>query len=100
MSTQSEGRAAGNVTAPDPDAEREIDLRRVWARVKRQWWVVAVGVVAGIVVGALYSVSGGSQYNATATIAPGQAFNPGGNNAVLTYLSNQTAVDRIARSEA
>ena len=100
MSMRTEARATGNAPAPDLDAEREIDLRRVWDGIRRQWWIVAVGVAAGVLVGALYSVSGGSQYEATATIAPGQAFNPGGNNAVLTYLTNQTAVNQIATSES
>src|SRR5262245_30911079 len=99
MSTQTEGRATGNSPTPDLDAERDIDLRRAWARIRRPWWLAALGVAIGIVVGALYSVRGGSLYEAQATIAPGQAFNPGGNNAVLTYLTNQTAINQIATSE-
>jgi uncharacterized protein involved in exopolysaccharide biosynthesis len=99
MSTQLEGRVTGNSPSPDPEAEREIDLRRVWDGVRRQWWIVALGVVAGIVVGALYSLSGGSVYEATARIAPGQAFNPSGNQPVQSYLTNLDAINAIATSE-
>ena len=100
MSTQTEGRVTGNSAPPDPEAEREVDLRRIWAGVRRQWWIVAAGVAAGIVLGALYSVSGGTLYEATARIAPGQAFNPGGNQPVQTYLTNLDAINSIATSEA
>jgi hypothetical protein len=84
---------------PGTEAEREIDLVAVGRGVLALWWVVALGVVGGAVVGALFSLSGASVYQATATVAPGQAFNPSGGTAVLTYLTNQAAVDSIARSE-
>ena len=100
MTSQMESRtAAGGPPPVDPDAEREIDLRRIWDRIRRQWWIVAAGVAVGVVVGALYSVSGGSLYEATARIAPGQAFNPGGSQAVQTYRTNLDAIRTIATSE-
>src|SRR4029077_12945853 len=44
------------------------------------------------------SLGGGSLYEATARIAPGQAFNPSGTSPVLTYLTNATAINEIATS--
>src|SRR5215212_6464056 len=85
--------------AADLEAEREIDLGRLRDAALAQWWVIVAGVVGGIVLGALYSVSGGSVYEATARIAPGQAFNPGGSSPVLTYLTNPVAINEIATSE-
>jgi uncharacterized protein involved in exopolysaccharide biosynthesis len=100
MSIQTESRpATGEPPATDLGAEREIDLRAVWGGIRRQWWVVVAGVVAGIVLGALYSLSGGSSYEATAQLAPGQAFSPGGSQ-VLTYLTNPAAIHAIATSPA
>jgi uncharacterized protein involved in exopolysaccharide biosynthesis len=99
MSQQTEGRATGNSPGPDLEAERDIDLRGLWDRVRRQWWIVAAGVAVGVVLGALYSVSGGSVFEATARIAPGQAFNPSGNQPVQTYLTNLDAINAIATSE-
>jgi uncharacterized protein involved in exopolysaccharide biosynthesis len=86
--------------APDSEAEREVDLIALGRGLLRLWWIVVLGVVGGAIVGALFSLSGASTYEATARIAPGQAFNPGGSTAVLTYLSNRTAVNEIATSEA
>jgi uncharacterized protein involved in exopolysaccharide biosynthesis len=76
----------------DPGAEREIDLRGWWEAFRSRWWIAGIGLLAGIVVGALYSLSGGSSYTATALIAPGQIFNPNGSTPVLTYLTNQSAI--------
>ena len=90
----------GDPGAPDLGAEREIDLRG-WLDAFRSRWPIAVaGLVIGIIIGAIYSLPGGSTYSATALIAPGQAFNPAGNAAVLTYLTSQTAIDTIATSPA
>src|SRR5262245_18597538 len=83
----------------DPDAEREIDLRSWGRALARRWWIVVGGLVAGAIVGALITLSHGTRYEATARIAPGQAFNPSGNVAVLTYLTNKNAVNEIATSE-
>jgi uncharacterized protein involved in exopolysaccharide biosynthesis len=83
----------------DPDAEREIDLRRWWRAIVRRWWVVVLGLVIGAIIGGLFSLRGSGVYEATAIVAPGQAFNPSGGTAVLTYLTNQAAVNEIATSE-
>jgi uncharacterized protein involved in exopolysaccharide biosynthesis len=86
--------------AADLGAEREIDLRSWLDAFRSRWWIAAVGLVVGVVVGGLYSLTGGSTYTATALIAPGQAFNPSGNTPVLTYLTSQTAINAIATSPA
>jgi capsular polysaccharide biosynthesis protein len=88
------------MSALDPDAERDVDLARWGRALIRRWWILAAGLVIGAVIGALISLSGGTTYEATARIAPGQAFNPSGNVAVLTYLTNKTAVNELATSEA
>jgi capsular polysaccharide biosynthesis protein len=88
------------MSAPDPDAEREVDLARLRDIAVAQWWVILAGVVAGMVLGGLYSLSASGVYRATARIAPGQAFNPSGSSPVLTYLTNLTAINEIATSEA
>src|SRR6187549_626400 len=86
------------MTTADLDAEREVDLARWGRALVRQWWIVAAGLLGGIVLGALFSLSGGSLYEATARIAPGQAFNPSGTSPVLTYLTNANAINEIATS--
>jgi uncharacterized protein involved in exopolysaccharide biosynthesis len=84
----------------DLAAEREIDLRGWLNAALSRWWIAAIGLVIGIIIGAIYSLPGGSTYSATALIAPGQAFNPAGNAVVLTYLTSQTAINTIATAPA
>ncbi|HEY4346333.1 MAG TPA: Wzz/FepE/Etk N-terminal domain-containing protein [Gaiellaceae bacterium] len=84
--------------AVDLGAEREIDLRKWRDALVARWWIVGAGLAAGIVVGALYGLSGGSTFTASALIAPGQAFNPSGNTQVQTYLTSQSAINAIATS--
>jgi uncharacterized protein involved in exopolysaccharide biosynthesis len=85
----------GDQGVADLGAEREIDLRSWWEALRSRWWIAGIGLLAGIVIGALYSLSGGSTYNATALIAPGQIFNPSGSTPVLTYLTSQSAINTI-----
>jgi uncharacterized protein involved in exopolysaccharide biosynthesis len=87
-------------TAPvDLDAEREIDLSRWRDAVVRRWWIVASGLVGGIVVGALYSLGGGSVWEASTLLAPGQAFSPNG-SPVLVYQASPRSINDIATSES
>jgi uncharacterized protein involved in exopolysaccharide biosynthesis len=90
----------GDQVSTDPGAEREIDLRGWLDAFLSRWWIAAVGLVAGIVVGALYSLSGGSSYTASALIARGQAFNPGGTTPVLSYLSSPDAIQSYVTEPA
>jgi len=90
----------GNQAATDLGAEREIDLRRWADALLSRWWIMVAGLVIGVVIGAVYSLSsGGTSYTATALIARGQAFSPGGGNNVLSYLSNPLAIQTFATSE-
>src|ERR1043166_4883622 len=88
------------MSVPDTDigAEREVDLSRWGRALVAQWWIAAAGLVVGALIGAALSLSGGSVYDATSQVAPGQAFNPSGTSPVLTYLTNEAAINEIARS--
>src|SRR5919204_4931464 len=83
----------------DVDAEREIDLSRWKQAAVERWWLVAAGLVAGIVVGALLSLAGGSVWQASVLVAPGQAFSPNG-SPVLVYQSSPRNINNIATSES
>jgi hypothetical protein len=88
--------SAGNPPV-DLGAEREIDLRRWRDAVVSRWWCVAVGLVIGLVVGGLYSLSGASTYSSTVTIQPAQPFSPTG-GAVLNYSSSPLAINVLVSS--
>ena len=83
----------------DADAEREIDLGRWKQAAVERWWLVAAGLVAGVAVGALLSLAGGSVYQASVLIAPGQAFSPNG-APVLNYLSSPRGINDLVTSES
>src|SRR6516164_6291372 len=91
---------SGDKPAADLEAEREIDLRSWLDALRSRWWIAVAGLVIGAVIGGVYSLSGGSTFVATAFIAPGQAFNPSGNSPVLTYLTSQAAINKLATSAA
>lgn len=83
----------------DAGAEREIDLGRWKQAVAERWWIVVAGVVAGVAVGALLSLAGGSVWQASVLVAPGQAFSPNG-SPVLVYQSSPRNINDIATSES
>jgi uncharacterized protein involved in exopolysaccharide biosynthesis len=83
----------------DVNAEREIDLGRWKQAAIDRWWILAAGVVAGAIVGGLYSLSGGSVYQASALIAPGQPFSPNG-SPVLSYTSSPRGIEGIITAES
>jgi uncharacterized protein involved in exopolysaccharide biosynthesis len=83
----------------DAGVEREIDLGRWKQAAVQRWWLVAAGLVVGAVIGALYSLSGGSVWQASALIAPGQPFSPQG-SPVLSYTSSPRGIENVVTSEA
>jgi hypothetical protein len=82
------------------DAEREIDLARWRTALVARWWLLAAGLIAGAVIGVLFSFGGsGSIYKASSLISLGQPVSPGG--VVLQgFGQNPRAVSQITSSAA
>jgi uncharacterized protein involved in exopolysaccharide biosynthesis len=87
-------------SAPDLDAEREVDLGRWRTAIAARWWLPVVGLVAGAILGLLASVGGAQVYRAQALVALGQPFSPSGGSPVNSFATNPRAVSEIVRSEA
>jgi uncharacterized protein involved in exopolysaccharide biosynthesis len=87
------------MTAPDLNAEREVDLARWRAAVARRWWLLLVGLVLGAILGVLFSLRGGTTYKATALISLGHPTSPGG-ALVNGFGTNPRAVQQIVSSAA
>ena len=85
---------------PDPDAEREVDLRSVWERIAARWWLPVLGIVLGAILGFALALGGGKVYEAETLVAMGQPFSPNGGAPVQSFLANARAVSEIVRSEA
>jgi uncharacterized protein involved in exopolysaccharide biosynthesis len=84
----------------DPEAEQEVDFARYARMLARRWWLVAIGVVVGAVIGFLVSLGGTKLYSATSTIYLGQPYNPGGTSPIITLQTNPSAVGQIANSQS
>ena len=85
---------------PDPDAEREVDLRSAWTRVTAHWWLPVAGLVAGAVLGVLASVGGGDVFRATTLLYLGQPFTTSGGGQIQSLATNPKTVNQIIHSEA
>jgi hypothetical protein len=85
---------------PDPDAEREVDLRSAWTRITARWWLPVAGLVIGAVLGVLVSVGGGEVYRATTLLYLGQPFTTSGGGQIQSLATNPKTVNRIIHSEA
>jgi len=85
---------------PDPDAEREVDLRSVWTRITARWWLPVAGLVIGAILGVLASVGGGDVFRATTLLYLGQPFTTSGGGQIQSIATNPKIVNRIIHSEA
>jgi uncharacterized protein involved in exopolysaccharide biosynthesis len=85
---------------PDPDAEREVDLRSVWTRITARWWLPVAGIVIGAVLGVLVSVGSGEVFRATTLLYLGQPFTTSGGGQIQSLATNPKTVNRIIHSEA
>jgi uncharacterized protein involved in exopolysaccharide biosynthesis len=83
----------------DVDEEREVDVRRYWNALVARWWLPVVGLVAGLVVGYLFTLSGNQVYEATALVSLGTPYSLGGTSPIQGLPTNPTYVDKIVHSE-
>lgn len=77
--------------------EREVDLARWRRAVVAFWWIPIAGLVAGAILGLLYSFSGSGSYKASALISLGQPVSPGG-ALVASFGTNPRAISLITSS--
>jgi hypothetical protein len=84
----------------DPYAETEVDLRSVWHRIRRYWWLPVGGAILGAIVGVLVAASSGGSYSAAALLYLGQPFTPAGGGQIQSLATNPRTVAEIVRSEA
>lgn len=92
--------SAEPVRIPDPDAEREVDLRSAGRRVADRWWLPVAGAALGAIVGVLVAVGGGDVYRAETLLYLGQPFTTSGGGQIQSLQTNPRTVSEIIRSEA
>jgi len=84
---------------PDPNAEREVDLRSVWARLAARWWLPVAGLVLGAVVGVLVAAGSGQTWKGKTLLYLGQPFTVQGGGQIQSLATNPRTVSEIIRSE-
>jgi hypothetical protein len=87
-------------TARDLEGEQEVDLASAWQRIKLRWWLPALGLVAGALVGLVLALSGGEVWRAETIIYLGQPFAPLGGGQIQSLATNPRTVSEIVRSES
>src|SRR4051812_6061133 len=91
---------APSTQTPDLDAEREVDLGRHWHALIQRWWLPALGLVLGAVIGYLVSVGGSQVYTAKTSVYLGQPLSPVGSVQLQGLATNPSTVGTIIHSEA
>lgn len=87
------------MSGPDLDAEREVDFRSTWARIRGRWWLAAAGLVVGAVLGVVVASGSGTGWEANALLYLGQPFTPAGGGQLQSLQTNPKTVPEILRSE-
>jgi uncharacterized protein involved in exopolysaccharide biosynthesis len=82
------------------EGEAEVDLSRHVAAVAARWWLLLLGLAAGVLVALLFSVGGKDVYKASALVYPGQPLAPSGSSQVQSLSTNPSTIREIVRSEA
>ncbi|MBD0338838.1 MAG: hypothetical protein ICV67_06100 [Thermoleophilia bacterium] len=88
------------MSEPRYEGEAEVDLGRYAMAVAARWWLLVLGLAAGVLVALLVSVGGRDVYRAAALVYPGQTLAPSGSSQVQSLATNPTTIREIARSEA
>ena len=83
----------------DDDAEREVDLRALKARLVARWWLLLAGLVIGAVLGILLAAGGGQTWRAQTLLYLGQPFTTSGGGQIQSLATNPRTVSEIVRSE-
>jgi hypothetical protein len=86
--------------AAPSETEQEVDLTRYWWAIVARWWLVAGGIAAGIVIGYLVSLGGGTVFESRATVYLGQPLTPTGASQVQGLQTNPSTVGQIVRSRS
>jgi uncharacterized protein involved in exopolysaccharide biosynthesis len=85
---------------PELEDEREVDLGRYVDALIARWWLPALGLIIGVALGYLVSVSSKEVWRAQATVYAGSPYAPNGNTPITNALStNQSTITRIVKSE-
>ena len=81
------------------EPEVEIDLGRLGALLRRGWWLIALAIAAGAVIGLLVASGGGELFQARATVYLGQPLATSGTSQLQTLQTNPSSVGQIVKGQ-
>lgn len=84
----------------DPEALEEVDLGHHLRFLGANWWIVALGIIFGAIVGFAVAVGHGQTYVGTASLYLGQPFGGSGEIALQDLQTNPSTLDQIVHSLA
>jgi capsular polysaccharide biosynthesis protein len=84
----------------DPEAEQEVDFGKYVRLLGARWWLPAVGLVLGAIIGYGVALGGKQTYTASTTIYLGQPYTASGNVALQSLQTNPSTVGAIGHSLA
>jgi uncharacterized protein involved in exopolysaccharide biosynthesis len=90
----------GRTAAPELDVEQEIEFGRYWDAIVDRWWLPALGVVLGAIIGFLVSLGGSSTYKATAQVYLGTPLAPNGAAPVSSAPTSLGLVSNLVTAES
>jgi uncharacterized protein involved in exopolysaccharide biosynthesis len=100
MRPQREASKARADGVPEVDDEREVDLGRYLDALVARWWLPVLGLIIGVALGYLVSISSKEVWRAQATVYAGSPYAPNGSTPITNALStNQSTITRIVKSE-
>lgn len=88
-----------DLATSDDDAEREVDLRALKARLVARWWLLVVGLVVGAIVGILLAAGSGQTWRAQTLLYLGQPFTTSGGGQIQSLATNPRTASEIVHSE-
>jgi uncharacterized protein involved in exopolysaccharide biosynthesis len=88
-----------DLVTSDDDAEREVDLRALKARLQARWWLLVAGLVIGAILGILFAAGSGQTWRATTLLYLGQPFTTSGGGQIQSLATNPRTVSEIVHSE-
>jgi len=80
--------------------EVEIDLGRLGRSLLRGWWLIALGIVVGGIIGFLAAQGGGELFQARAGVYLGQPLSTSGSSQLQSLQTNPSSVGQIVRGQA
>jgi capsular polysaccharide biosynthesis protein len=84
----------------DPEGEQEVDFGRYARLLAARWWLVALGLVVGAIIGYAVSLGGTQTYQATANLYLGQPYSASGSVQLQSAQTNPSTVRTIVHAPA